>query len=139
MRYMGLDVGKKRIGVAISDDTGLVATPVAVVKAGKKAIEEIRGLAREHLIEEIAVGMPLNMDGTKGEMAEYVEGFIAKLAKECEIKITPWDERLSTSAVTKVLIEGGATREKRKTVVDKLSAAYILQGYLDSKKNYQKD
>ncbi len=132
---MGLDVGKKRIGVAISDETGLIATPLKAVKAGQKAIEEIIGLTEEHEIRHIVVGMPLNMDGTRGEMAQYVESFITKLARECEIEITPWDERLSTSAVTKVLIEGGATREKRKTVVDKLSASYILQGYLDSKRD----
>lgn len=134
MRYMGLDIGKKRIGVAISDEAGIIATPLKVVKAGSKAIGEITGLIDEHGVEEVVVGMPLNMNGTKGEMADYVERFIAKLTRESEAKITTWDERLSTSAVTKVLIEGGARREKRKLVVDKLSASYILQGYLDSKK-----
>jgi putative Holliday junction resolvase len=134
MRFMGLDVGKKRIGVAISDEMGIIATPLVVVKAGGSAMGEITALVNVHEVEEIVVGMPLNMDGTKSEMAGFVERFIDKLTKRCDIMITTWDERLSTSAVTKVLIEGGARRDKRKTVVDKLSATYILQGYLDSKR-----
>jgi putative Holliday junction resolvase len=133
MRYLGLDIGKKRIGVAISSETGIIATPLIVVKAGSSAINEIVALIEEHDAQEVVVGMPLNMDGTKSEMARYVERFIDKLARKCDIKTTTWDERLSTSAVTKVLIEGGARRSKRKSVVDKLSASYILQGYLDSK------
>jgi putative Holliday junction resolvase len=131
---MGLDIGKKRIGVAISDEAGIISTPLVVVKAGSRAISEITELTREREVKEIVVGMPLNMDGSKGDMARYVEKFINKLERGCTLKITAWDERLSTSAVTKVLIEGNARREKRKSVVDKLSAAYILQGYLDSKK-----
>jgi putative Holliday junction resolvase len=134
VRYLGLDIGKKRIGVAVSDETGIIATPLVVVKAGKSAIDEICALIEEREIEEVVVGMPLNMNGTKSEMAGYVEKFIERLATENSTKITTWDERLSTSAVTKVLIEGGARRDKRKLVVDKLSASYILQGYLDSKK-----
>ncbi len=133
MRYMGLDVGKKRIGVAISDDLAMTATPLSVIKT-KGAIVAVSNLISEFEVERIIVGMPLNMNGTKGEMAEYVEKFIEKLARATPVEIVPWDERLSTSAVTRVLIESGATREKRKTVVDKLSASYILQGYLDSQK-----
>ena len=138
MRYMGLDVGKRRIGVAISDDLGLTATPLSAVMT-KGAIKALLALAEGFEVERIVVGMPLNMDGTRGEMAEYVQKFIDALAKATSQEIIPWDERLSTSAVTKVLIEGGATREKRKMVVDKLAASYILQGYLDSRKNSKKD
>ncbi|MBE9532363.1 MAG: Holliday junction resolvase RuvX [Proteobacteria bacterium] len=134
MRYLGLDIGKKRIGVAISDEAGIIATPLIVVKAGSSAVSEITELAAEYGAKEIVLGMPLNMDGTRGDMANYVEKFIDKLARKYSETITTWDERLSTSAVTKVLIEGGARRSKRKTVVDKLSASYILQGYLDSKR-----
>jgi putative Holliday junction resolvase len=131
---MGLDVGKKRIGIAISDDLLMTATPNSVI-ATKGALKAISTLAEENEVTQIVVGMPLNMDGSKGEMGEYVEKFIEKLKRVTEIQITTWDERLSTSAVTKVLIEGGARRDKRKEVVDKLAASYILQGYLDSQKD----
>ena len=134
MRYMGLDIGKKRIGVAVSDESGLVSTPHVVVKAGPGAIDEIIATAEEFEVRKIVVGMPIKMDGTIGEMGEYVQAFIKKLSGRCSLEIATWDERLSTSATTKVLIDAGVSRAKRKLVVDKLSAAYILQGYLDAKR-----
>ena len=137
MRYLGLDVGKKRIGVAVSDSLGMTATPLTLIKCSSlnKDIEQIVALAIENEATEIVVGMPINMDGTEGPAAGHVKKLIAKIAEKTDLPIVTWDERLSTTAVTRVLIEADTSRAKRREVVDKLSAAYILQGYLDSPKN----
>ena len=136
MRLLGLDIGTKRIGIAVSDDLGLTATPLSVLKRSSLNIDlaDIARIAAEECVELIVAGMPLNMDGSKGPSAEKAERFLKKLGEHTEIKIKTWDERLSTKAVTKVLIEADMTRAKRREVVDKLSASYILQGFLDSKK-----
>lgn len=136
MRIMGFDVGTKTIGVAISDESGLIAQPLCVIKRGSfsKDLEEIRRLIEEHSIKMIVVGMPVNMNGTLGPRSEETQRFIDKIKDKVPVPVETWDERLSTAAVTRVLIEGDASRAKRKTVVDKLAASYILQGYLDSRK-----
>ncbi len=136
MRIMGLDVGTKTIGVAISDESGLIAQPLCVIKRSSfsEDLEEILGLIEEHSIKLIIVGMPVNMDGTLGPRSKETQRFIDKIKDKIPVPIETWDERLSTVAVTRVLIEGDASRAKRKTVVDKLAASYILQGYLDSRK-----
>jgi len=135
MRIMGLDVGGKTIGVALSDELGLTAQGLKVIKriGMKKDIEGVLKLVDDYSIKEIVVGLPVNMDGTIGPQAQVVLRFIDKLKGETTVPVIPWDERLSTVAVTRVLLEGGVRREKRKGVVDKLSAVYILQGYLDRK------
>jgi putative Holliday junction resolvase len=134
MRVMGLDIGTKRIGVAMSDERGITATPLKVLKrvGRRKDMEEIKSLAREYSVGVVVVGMPLNMDGSMGPKAKEIEAFITRLATELQMPVKPWDERLSTVAVTKVLIEADVSRAGRKRVVDKLAAAYILQGYLDT-------
>lgn len=134
MRILGLDLGKKTIGVAVSDEAGLTAQPVTTVKrkSYRADIEEVTRLAGEYSASRIVVGLPRNMDGTLGESAAMVTDFIKKLEAATSVPVVTWDERLSTAAVTKVLIEGDVSRGKRKKVVDKLAAAYILQGYLDS-------
>lgn len=136
MRIMGLDVGGKTIGVALSDEMGLTAQGLKVVKRAwiKKDIEEVLKLVDDYSIKEIVVGLPVNMDGTIGPQAQVVLRFIDSLRGGTTVPVIPWDERLSTVAVTRVLLEGGVRREKRKGVVDKLSAVYILQGYLDRKR-----
>jgi len=135
MRILGLDLGKKTIGVAVSDEMGLTALPVRTVKRTnyRADIEEILRLAAEYEAGEIVVGLPVKMDGTFGDMAVMVLKFIEKLKEKTELAVRTWDERLSTAAVTRVLLEGDASRARRKEVVDKLAAAYILQGYLDSR------
>lgn len=134
---MGLDVGTKTIGVAISDESGLIAQPFCVIKRGSFSgnLEEIRRLVEEHSIKMIVVGMPVNMNGTSGPRSKETQRFIDKIKDKVPVPMETWDERLSTVAVTRVLIEGDASRAKRKTVVDKLAASYILQGYLDSRKH----
>lgn len=136
MRIMGLDVGKKTIGVAISDENSITAQPLkTIMRASRdKDTEELKGIIREFEIESIVVGLPVNMDGTFGPQSQLVLKFIETVKAETGLPVEPWDERLSTIAVTKVLIEGDISRKKRKEVVDKMAASYILQGYLDSKR-----
>ena len=139
---MGLDIGKKRIGIALSDQLLITAQPLEVYKtvSQNKDIAYIVNLATENSVHTILLGLPLHMSGQMGDMAEYVLKFKDKLDRYIEetnkdIKTETWDERLSTSAVTKTLIEGDVRRENRKKVVDKLAASYILQGFLDFKSN----
>ncbi len=136
MRILGLDLGAKRIGVALSDELEICATPLTFIKKSSigKDIEEVLKLVAEHSVGLIVTGMPLNMDGTAGAAAASVNKFIDHLKNKTDLPVETWDERLSTVAVTRVLIEGDTSRAKRKKLVDKLSASYILQGYLDRRK-----
>ncbi|MFZ3073497.1 MAG: Holliday junction resolvase RuvX [Thermodesulfobacteriota bacterium] len=134
MRVLGLDLGKKRIGVAISDESGSIAMPLmAVERSGiENTITEISRIVEEYSCKTIVVGIPYNMDGSTGRAASAVFTFIEKLKEKIpNIEITGWDERLSTAAVEKVLIEGNVRRDKRKGIIDKLAASYILQGWLE--------
>lgn len=135
MRIMGLDFGKKTIGVAISDENSITAQPLkTILRASRdKDMEELKGIIRAFVVSSVVVGLPVNMDGTYGPQSETVLKFIETVKAETGLPVVPWDERLSTIAVTKVLLEGDISRKKRKEVVDKLAASYILQGYLDSR------
>lgn len=136
---MGLDVGERRLGVSVSDELNLTAQPLRLIRrtSVEKDLAEILRIASEYSVGAIVVGMPLMMDGTVGPQARKVERFMERLRLKTSIPIEEWDERLSTVAVTRVLIEGDVTRKKRKDVVDQLSASYILQGYLDRKRASQ--
>ncbi len=133
MRVMGLDMGKKTIGVAISDESGLTAQPVTTIKRSslRKDLDELVRLIKEYSVTGIVVGLPVNMNGTMGPATESVLKFIDDLKERAGVPVETWDERLSTAAVTKVLLEGDISRARRKEVVDKMAASYILQGYLD--------
>jgi putative Holliday junction resolvase len=133
-KILCLDLGKKRIGIAVSDSLGLTAQPLCYITrlAKDKTINEILRLVEENMAEQIVVGVPYNMDGTVGRSAQAALDFIEDLRKKTSLLVKGWDERLSTAAVTRVLIEGNVRRDKRKEKVDKLAASYILQGYLDS-------
>ncbi|MEW6187606.1 MAG: Holliday junction resolvase RuvX [Thermodesulfobacteriota bacterium] len=135
MKILGLDLGSKTIGVAVSDDLALTAQVLTSIQRTikKKDLAVIVGLANEHQVEEIVVGLPINMDGSKGDSAQKAEAFMEELRQIFSIKITPWDERLSTVAAERILLEGDLSRKKRRKVIDRLSAAIILQGYLDSR------
>ncbi len=135
MRILGLDIGKRRTGVAISDELALVATGLRTIKApGRgKLIKIIRGIIDEYDVGEVVMGLPLNLDGTEGAKAAEVRRFAEALERAAGLKVIFWDERFSTVAVTRVLVEADISRAKRKDVVDKVAAAYILQGYLDSR------
>jgi putative Holliday junction resolvase len=134
MRYMGLDVGDKTIGVAISDELGMTANPVTTIPRTasiKRDIGEVRRLAEENGVGRIIVGMPYMLDGSIGIQAEKVQAFIEELRRRVRIPLDTWDERLTTSEVERILIASDQSREKRKKVIDKMAAAIILRSYMD--------
>lgn len=135
MKILGLDLGSKTIGVAISDDLFLTAQVLTSIKRTtlEKDLAVILSLVDEYRVEEIVVGLPINMDGSTGDSARKAESFIDHLRETFPIRIIPWDERLSTVAAERILLEGDLSRKKRRKVIDRLSAAIILQGYLDSR------
>lgn len=133
---MGLDVGTKRVGVALSDETGTIAQAREVIERRDDAqlLARIKEIISEYAVEEIVIGLPINMNGTYGEAAEKSIDFSEKLKKETSVKIKLWDERLSTREAESVLIEASLTRRKRRKFIDRLAAQIILQGYLDNRK-----
>jgi putative holliday junction resolvase len=135
MRAMGLDVGDKTIGVSISDPLGIIAQGIKTISIGEdnSGLEEIDSLVKQYSITAIVVGLPKNMNGSIGPQGEKVLKFVELLKTIFNREIVLWDERLTTVAATKMLIEGNVRRENRKKVVDKIAASYILQGYLDRK------
>jgi putative Holliday junction resolvase len=135
MRILGLDFGSKTIGVAMSDELTITAQTLTSISrtALNRDLEALLALIREHAVEEVVIGMPINMDGSRGPAAQAVEGFIDRLKSLTAVKIIPWDERLTTVAAERILLEGDLSRRKRRLVIDRLSAAIILQGYLDSR------
>ncbi|MDP3017295.1 MAG: Holliday junction resolvase RuvX [Deltaproteobacteria bacterium] len=132
MRIMGLDVGSKTIGVAISDELGITAQGLKTIK--RKAMEddlrELDAIISQFKIEKIVVGLPKNMDGSLGKQAEFVLGWIEDLKNKIQLPVETWDERLSTVEATKTLLKADLSRKKRKGVIDKVAAVLILQGYL---------
>lgn len=138
MRALGLDVGSKTIGVAISDELGLAAHPVQVIaRRGTSAdVATIEALVAEREVGAIIVGLPLELSGAVGRRATRVRIFTAALRHSLgpDVPVHEWDERFSTAAVERVLIDADLSRRRRKEVVDKQAAAYILQGWLDAKR-----
>lgn len=135
MRIMGLDVGDKRIGVAISDPMGWTAQPHTVMHRTNPEHDFARlsEICRDWQIEKLVVGLPLNMNGSVGPRAQLVREFAEQLSAVAGIEVEYWDERLSTKSAERTLLEADMSRRKRKGVVDKLAAVYILQGYLDNR------
>ena len=133
-KYMGIDYGRRRVGVAVSDPFGEISMPHGILQvlSLSDAVQKTGALAGELEIDKLVVGLPLNMDGTKGEMAEEVDRFCAELGAQVTVPVLQWDERLSTQLVERVLLEADMSRKRRKDVRDKLAAQSILQGYLDS-------
>jgi putative Holliday junction resolvase len=133
MRLLGLDLGEKTIGLALSDTLLTVATPMQTLKRGKFGADAAR---LDHIISEqgvggLVVGLPLNMNGSDGPSAQSARAFARNWAAKSPLPLVLQDERLSTSAVTRTLLEADASRARRGEVVDKMAAAYILQGALD--------
>lgn len=133
MRLMGLDVGNKTIGVALSDPMGWTAQGLEVIR--RRGIEnDLTRLARiigDYGVEKVVTGLPRNMNGTLGPQAGVVQEFVAAFQKRFSIPVVYWDERLTTVAAEKMLIGADVSRSKRKQVIDKMAAMLILQGYLD--------
>jgi putative pre-16S rRNA nuclease len=130
---MGLDLGTKTIGIAISDPERRIGSPLTTIRRTKFKADAaaLLKLAAEHAIAALVVGLPLNMDGSEGPRAQATRAFARNLAGLTDLPIVFWDERLSTAAVTRTLIDADASRKRRGEVVDKMAAAFILQGALD--------
>ena len=138
IRIMGLDFGSKTVGVAVSDPLGITAQGIEIVRRTsenklRKTLARIEELVTEYEVTEIVLGFPKNMNNTIGERAEKSLSFKEMLERRRGLPVVMWDERLTTVAANRTLIEGGVRRENRKDYVDMLAAVYILQGYLDSR------
>lgn len=138
-RILGIDYGERRIGVAISDATATVATPLQTFDgtAPQQSARAIIQLAMERGVERIVVGNPVRMDGSMGPSAEKAKAFGERLVKSGSLPVEYWDERFSSRTAEQALIEGGTRRQKRKQVIDQLAAQIILQHYLDSHSTVQ--
>ena len=133
-RLMGLDLGSKTIGVATSDRTRTIATPIETIERTKFTADagRLTAIAATENIGVIVLGLPVNMDGSEGPRCQSTRAFARNFARLSPIPIVYWDERLSTAAVERMLIQADASRAKRDQVIDKLAAAWILQAALDS-------
>ena len=136
MRILGLDVGTKRIGVAMSDELLLTAQGMQTLQrhALQGDLSEIKGMIENNNVSEVVVGLPLNMDGSYSAKTKEVVDFMDSLLKFVNVPVKTWDERLTTVQAVRVLLEADMSRAKRKRLTDKLAAQIILQSYLDSKK-----
>ncbi len=132
-RLLGLDIGTKTIGLAMSDVERRLASPLETISRGKfaKDAERIAALVQRYRIGGLVAGLPVNMDGSEGPRAQATRAFMRNLARLLPLPMSFWDERLSTAAVQRALIEADASRAKRAEVVDRMAAAYILQGAID--------
>ena len=133
-RYLGLDIGDRTIGIAVSDPIGLTAQGVETIRRKnlEKDLARLGELMEQYETRSLVSGYPKNMNGTEGDRCEVVKAFLEKVKKQYpDVEIALWDERLSTVAATRSLLEGDVSRKKRKKVIDKMAAVFILQGYLD--------
>lgn len=138
MRIMGLDFGSKTVGVAVSDELLLTAQGLEIIRRKeenklRRTLARIEELIVEYGVEEIVLGLPINMNATEGERARLTLEFREKLERRTGLPVVMWDERLTTVAADKVMMEAGVRRENRKEYVDMIAATLILQGYLDKK------
>lgn len=143
MRIMGLDFGSKTVGVAVSDSLLLTAQGLEIIRRKeenklRRTLARIEELIVEYEVEEIVLGLPRNMNATEGTRVALTEEFKEKLERRTGLPVHSWDERLTTVAADKAMMEAGIRREDRKEYVDKIAAALILQGYLD-RRNRDKD
>jgi putative Holliday junction resolvase len=136
MRYLGLDVGDKLIGVALSDETGTLATGLETIRriGPRKDVKTVSDLVRRHGVSEVVVGLPRRLDGSLGPQAQKVLAFMEDLRTVVKVPVVPWDERFTSVVAHQALIEGEKSRRERKALVDKVSAILILQNYLDYRK-----
>ncbi|HEX3798876.1 MAG TPA: Holliday junction resolvase RuvX [Verrucomicrobiae bacterium] len=134
MRILGIDHGTKRIGIAISDELGMIAQPLEFIPAEplNDSLARLKKIIEERGVELLLVGMPRNMDGTYGPAAQKVNDFIATLKTVIATPVKLWDERLTSAQANRVLIQANVRRDKRKEKVDMTAAAILLQSYLDN-------
>lgn len=144
MRIMGLDFGSKTVGVAISDSLLITAQGIEIIRRKdenklRQTLSRIEELITEYEVTEIVLGFPKNMNDTLGDRAELSLEFKEKLERRTGLPVVMWDERLTTVAANKAMMEAGIRRENRKEYVDKIAAVFILQGYLDLRSNQKKE
>lgn len=142
MRIMGLDFGSKTVGVAISDSLLITAQGITIIRRKeenklRQTLAQIEELIQEYEVTEIVLGNPKNMNDTLGERSKLSEEFKEKLERRTGLPVVLWDERLTTVAADKAMMEAGIRREHRKEHVDRIAATFILQGYLDYRKNME--
>jgi len=133
-RLMGLDIGDRTVGVSLSDTTWQISTPLKTIerRGTLKEVEVIRQLINEHTVVGVVAGYPLNMNGSEGPQAQKVRTFAQALAQALELPVVLWDERWSTLAASRTLLEADLSRKKQRRVIDQVAAVYILQGVLDA-------
>jgi len=131
-RKMGIDFGERRIGIALSDPTGSMAMPfeTITITGWKDGIKQIKAICEAQDVDEIVVGLPLNLNGTRGELAEKASGFGTALAEKVQLPVASWDERLSSAEIER-MIRGTGAKRKDKGIVDRLAAQRILQSWMD--------
>jgi putative holliday junction resolvase len=136
-RLMGFDIGEKTLGLALSDTTLSIASPLETLKRGKFTADAARlaELVTKHQVGGFVLGLPINMDGSEGPRCQSVRAFATNLMGKIDLPLFFWDERLSTAAVTRTMLDADLSRARRAEIVDKLAAAYILQGLLDHLKS----
>tara|TARA_R110000787_G_scaffold36159_3_gene92600 strand:- start:3880 stop:4377 length:498 start_codon:yes stop_codon:yes gene_type:complete len=132
-RLLGLDLGERTIGLALSDTMRMVASPLETLDRGKFTADATRllDICAEHEVAALIIGLPVNMDGTEGPRCQSARAFARNFEAIFDMEMAFWDERLSTAAVTRTMLEADMSRARRKEVVDKMAASYILQGALD--------
>lgn len=136
MRLLGLDLGEKTIGLALSDTELTIASPLLTRRRGKftEDLHALAALIVQHGVGGLVIGLPLNMNGSEGPAAQSARAFARNFAMRSELPLLLWDERLSTAAVTRTLLEADTSRKRRAALVDKMAAAWLLQGALDALK-----
>ena len=132
MRTLALDVGLRRVGVAISDPTGTLARTLAVVRRDSHIWNRIGDWVRDEVVGEVVVGLPLLLDGTRGAQAQEVEEFARQLEQHVRVSVRLWDERLSTVEAQRLMIDAGRSQRDRRDRIDAVAAAVILQDFLDA-------
>ena len=136
MRWMGLDYGNVHVGVALSDELGMTAYPLEVIKRKdsnklRKTFARIKEIAREYKVDKIIIGLPLNMDDSESEISKTVIDFSENIKRRTGLPVELWDERLSTLEATDILKEAGIKVQDRKTYIDKIAASFILRRYME--------
>lgn len=135
MRIMGIDLGDKNIGIAVSDELGWTAQGIDTIKRQgsiKNDLDIIKEIVQKYEVRKIVVGLPRNMDGSTGPQGQKALDFAKKIRNDLDLPVETWDERLSTVAAERMLISADVSRAKRRKVIDKIAASVILQGYLDA-------
>jgi putative Holliday junction resolvase len=135
VRILAIDLGEKRVGLALSDELEIAASPLAIIdfKDSSSLLDQLCEIIKRKIVKTVVIGLPLNMDGSRGEKAREAEAFAESLKTATDIPVILWDERLTSRQAQRVLLEGGVSRTQRKRTTDKVAAAVLLQSYLDSK------